>query len=151
MVYSIAWHFLQDQALAEEVAQEVFLQLHHTLDTLKSPRHVVFWLRRVTCHRALDCWRRRRVAEVSLAEVPELSAEPDTTDPLLEDRLRKLVASLPPKRRAMVILRYQEDLEPGEIARLLGIPVGTVKSGLQRALVTLREKARRTIGEKPKR
>jgi len=67
-------------------------------------------------------------------------------DPLLENRLRQLVASLPPKWRAMVILRYQEDLEPVEIARVLQVPVGTVKSGLQRALATLRGKIQRSMG-----
>ncbi|HXG32901.1 MAG TPA: sigma-70 family RNA polymerase sigma factor [Bryobacteraceae bacterium] len=146
MVYSIAWHFLHDRGLAEEVAQEVFLRLHRELGALQSPSHVVLWLRRVTCHRALDCWRRRRREEISLEEAGELPSAPQEGDPLLEDRLRRLVASLPPKWRAMVILRYQEDLQPAEIAQVLNMPVGTVKSGLQRALATLREKIRRSMG-----
>ncbi|MCL6506617.1 MAG: sigma-70 family RNA polymerase sigma factor [Bryobacteraceae bacterium] len=146
MVYSIAWHFLHDRGLAEEVAQEVFLRLHRELGTLESPRHVVLWLRRVTCHRALDSWRRRRRAEISLEEAGDLPSAWQAGDPLLENRLRQLVASLPPKWRAMVILRYQEDLEPVEIARVLQVPVGTVKSGLQRALATLRGKIQRSMG-----
>ena len=57
------------------------------------------------------------------------------------------MAALPEKARAIVVLRYQEDLDPAEIARVLGIPVGTVKSQLQRALALLREKLSRSLGE----
>ena len=55
MVFSIAYHFLRDRALAEEVAQEVFLQLHQSVEEMKSGAHVGFWLRRVASHRAIDC------------------------------------------------------------------------------------------------
>jgi RNA polymerase sigma-70 factor (ECF subfamily) len=58
-----------------------------------------------------------------------------------------LVAALPEKARAVVVLRYQEDLDPTEIAGVLGIPVGTVKSQLQRALALLREKMSRVVGQ----
>ena len=61
-------------------------------------------------------------------------------------RLRQLIASLPEKQRMVVVLRYQEDLEPEEIARVLHMPVGTVKSQLQRSLAVLREKVTRTMG-----
>ena len=65
----------------------------------------------------------------------------------LSQRLRQLVASLPEKPRMIMILRYQEDLNPEEIAELLTIPLGTVKSQLQRSLAILREKVTRAIGE----
>jgi RNA polymerase sigma-70 factor (ECF subfamily) len=58
-----------------------------------------------------------------------------------------MVASLPEKARAVVVLRFQEELGPEEIARVMGIPVGTVKSQLQRALGMLRAKLERTLGE----
>jgi len=61
--------------------------------------------------------------------------------------LQALIASLPEKARAVVVLRYQEDLMPEEIAKLLEMPVGTVKSHLQRSLAMLREKLGRTFGE----
>jgi RNA polymerase sigma-70 factor (ECF subfamily) len=48
MVFSVAWHFLRDRALAEELAQEVFLALYQHLGTLESPEHILFWLRKVT-------------------------------------------------------------------------------------------------------
>ncbi len=148
MVFSICWHILRDRAVAEELAQDVFLSLHQHLGTLESPEHVLFWLRRVTSNRALDVLRRRqRRPMVSLESAPEPVAAASTGDPMLGSALRRLVATLPEKARAIVVLRYQEDLDPAEIARLLGIPVGTVKSQLQRALGLLREKMSRSLGE----
>ena len=148
MVFSIAWHLLRDRAVAEELAQDVFLSLHQHLAEMESPEHVLFWLRRVTSNRALDEARRRqRRPMVSLENAPEPVAATSTGDPLLGTALKKLVAALPEKSRAIVVLRYQEDLDPAEIARVLGIPVGTVKSQLQRALALLREKLSRVVGQ----
>lgn len=147
MVFSIAYHFLHDRALAEEVAQEIFLQLHKHLAALESPEHVIYWLRRATSNRSIDCARHQRlVPQVCLDSVPEPAAVDAPGDPMLARRLRQLVASLPPKQRMVVVLRYQEDLEPEEISELLRVPVGTVKSQLQRSLGILREKVARTMG-----
>jgi len=75
MVYSILWHFLRDRSLAEELAQEVFLELYQNWKSVKSPRHLVFWLRRVTTHRAIDLVRKRKIRpKTSLEE----SGEPST-------------------------------------------------------------------------
>jgi RNA polymerase sigma-70 factor, ECF subfamily len=148
MVFSIAYHLLHDRTLAEEVAQDVFLQLHRSLESLKSPQHVVFWLRKVAVHRSIDTARSRgSQSEVPLDDVPEPATVPRPGDPILSRRLQQLVASLPDKARAVVVLRYQEDLSPEEIGEILGMPVATVKSSLYRALNMLREKVSRTIGD----
>lgn len=148
MVFSIAWHMLRDRAVAEELAQDVFLSLHEHLAELESAEHVLFWLRRVTSNRALDEARRRqRRPMVSLENAPEPVAVSSTGDPMLGTALKKLIAALPEKSRAIVVLRYQEDMDPTEIAKALGIPVGTVKSQLQRALALLRGKLSRVTGE----
>jgi RNA polymerase sigma-70 factor (ECF subfamily) len=146
MVFSLALHFLRDRQAAEDLAQDVFLHLHRNLDSLKSPEHVTFWLRKVTSHRCIDYSRRRKWSHVSLDDVPELAAQPFHSDPWLSRRLRQLVESLPPKARMVVILRYQEDLTPLEIADVLEMPVATVKSHLQRSLALLREKISRVLG-----
>jgi RNA polymerase sigma-70 factor (ECF subfamily) len=148
MVFSIAYHFLHDRSLAEEVAQEVFLQLHQRLAEFQSMEHLSFWLRRVASHRSIDCARRRKLRpQVSLEDVPEPVTMPAARDPMLSRTLQRLVASLPEKPRMTMILRYQEDLDPSEIAETLNMPVRTVKSHLQRSLALLREKLRRSVGE----
>lgn len=78
---------------------------------------------------------------------PEPVAATAEGDLMLSERLRRLVASLPEKLRIVVILRYQEDLDPTEIAGVLDIPVRTVKGHLQRAVALLREKLSNTIGD----
>lgn len=148
MVFSMAYHFLHDRGLAEEVAQEVFLELHRHWDSIESPTHLVFWLRKVTCRRSIDQTRRRSFwPKLRLDQVPEPAARTREGDPLLERALAKLVASLPEKPRMVVILRFQEDLDPSEIAEVLDMPVATVKSHLQRSLAMLRDKLARTVGE----
>jgi RNA polymerase sigma-70 factor (ECF subfamily) len=146
MVYSLAWRFLRDRGLAEEVAQEVFLSLHRNLRSIQSSAHAVSWLRKVTAQRAIDEGRRRRPA-VALELVAEPAAGEAARDPMLAETLRRLVASLPEAPRMVMVLRYQEDLDPSEIAETLSMPLGTVKSHLQRSLALLREKLeRRGVG-----
>lgn len=139
MVYSIAYHFLRNAAVAEELAQDVFLHLHRSLRTIESPSHLTNWLRRTTTHRCVDQSRRQKLRpRLYLDEAPEAVDRSPERDPMLAGRLGRLLAALPERARAVVILRYQEDLEPAEIAKTLDIPVGTVKSSLHRALASLR-------------
>ena len=147
MVYSCAWHCLRDASLAEEVAQEVFLELHRKLGQLESAAHVRHWLRKAAAHRAIDEARRRRLRpRLSLDKAEEPFAPAPESDPMMSGTLRRLVASLPETARMVVILRYQEDLDPVEIAGVLEMPVRTVKSHLQRSLALLRGKLTRCAG-----
>jgi RNA polymerase sigma-70 factor (ECF subfamily) len=140
-VYSLALRMLSDRHAAEDLAQEVFLQLHRNLSAVSSEAHLAFWLRKVTVHRAIDRLRRTpRLESVAPEEVAAAVSETQPADPLLERRLRALVCELPPAARAVVLLRYQEDLDPMEIARTLRMPLNTVKSHLRRALAQLRER-----------
>ena len=142
MVFSLAYRFLRDRMRAEELAQDVFLRLYQHLDELESEAHAVFWLRRVTTQRCIDeARRRKRRPEVALDEMEPPAAPTHPGDPLLHEHLRRLVGSLPESARMIVLLRYQEDLGPAEIANVLGMQVNTVKSQLHRAIETLREKA----------
>src|SRR5579862_2687598 len=60
MVFGMAYSFLRDRSAAEEVAQDVFLEMHRSLASLQSPAHILNWLRRVTAHRAIDRQRKFR-------------------------------------------------------------------------------------------
>lgn len=137
MVYSLALRFLRDPAEAEELAQEVFLQLFRSLGRIESPAHLVHWLRRVTSNRCIDAVRRRREAVVPLEEMA--APEGPGSDPLAAPRLRALVAELPAGQRTVVLLRFQEEMQLSEIARTAGMPLNTVKSHLRRAMDSLRK------------
>ncbi len=141
MVFSIAWHFLRDRSLAEELAQEVFLQLHRNWDVIQSPEHLVHWLRKVTGNRCVDEVRRRKLKpEQSLTDAAEPTTLERVQDPLLTAYLERMVASLPERQRMLVVLRYQEGLEPEEISKMLGMKASTVKSLIHRAIDLLRTK-----------
>ena len=144
-VYSLALRMLADRHAAEDLAQEVFLQLHRNLSAVSSEAHLGFWLRKVTMHRAIDRLRRAPRLESVAEELPAAVSETEPADPLLERRLRALVRELPPAARAVVLLRCQEDLDPVEIARTLRMPLNTVKSHLRRSLARLRERLDETV------
>jgi RNA polymerase sigma-70 factor (ECF subfamily) len=149
-VYSIAFRIVGDAGAAEEVAQDVFLELHRSLDRLESDEHVAAWLRRVACHRATDALRRRAARADTAAEEYQdgMGLRTPTPDfmPLM-NRVEQLLLTLPPAQRSVLLLRYQEDLEPEDIAIELKMPLATVRSHLQRGLKLLREKAQRTLKE----
>lgn len=149
-VYSIAYRIVGERGAAEEVAQDVFLELHGKLQRLESEDHVTAWLRRVACHRATDALRRRAARKDSAAEAYEDGMELRMTSqeflPVM-NRVEQLLMTLPPAQRAAMVLRYQEDLEPEDIAIEMGMPLATVRSHLQRGVKMLREKAQRTLKE----
>src|SRR5271170_5401174 len=92
MVFSIAYHFLRDRAAAEEVAQDVFLQLHRRFEELKTDEHVSFWLRRVASHRCIDYVRKRKSqAAISLDDVSMPSVNGEPQDHFLNRRLQSLI------------------------------------------------------------
>jgi RNA polymerase sigma-70 factor (ECF subfamily) len=143
MVFSIALRMTGDRGLAEEIAQDVFLELDRHLAKIESPDHACFWLRRVAMSRSADALRRRRVRSTDLwVEFEEHHGAPtEVRNSPLGARLEVLLATLPEAQRAALVLRYQEDLTPDEIAATLAEPVATVKSHLQRGLKLLRAKA----------
>jgi len=144
MVYSLALRALGAAPEAEELAQDVFVQLYRNLEHIESSAHLASWLRRTTFHRAVDSLRRRRrrPATEPLDETAAVVAVVDGSagfgDPLLARRLVSLLSTLAPVPRLVLLLRFQEDLDPSDIARELGLPLNTVKSHLKRSLERLR-------------
>ena len=141
MVFSLAYHFFNDRSRAEEIAQDVFLQLYRSLGSIESASHLTHWLRQVTTRRCIDQLRRAKLRAVSLETIEDVqSHDRGPADPLLDRKMRRLIAELPDMQRVIVTLRYQEDLDPSEICRIVEMPVNTVKSHLHRALQSLRRK-----------
>ena len=149
MVFSLAWRMTGDRGLAEEIAQDVFLELDRHLGKMESAAHACFWLRRVAMSRSADALRRRRVRCTDLwVEIDEHHGiRMEERSSPLGARLEELLATLPEPQRAALVLRYQEDLTPEEIAATLEAPLATVKSHLQRGLRLLRAKAQSHLKE----
>ncbi len=138
-VYTLALRMLKVPEDAEELAQDVFVSVHRHLGKIASEDHLLFWLRRTVCHRAIDRLRRRpRHPPLPLDGAEEIPQPDSSRDPLLERHLREMVLRLQPVARAVLLLRYQEDLDPPDIANVLGMPLNTVKSHLKRSLASLR-------------
>ena len=141
-VYSVAWYGVRDQMLAEEIAQDVFLQLHGALPRIESAAHLGAWLRRTTSHRVIDTLRARRLPR-SLDEVAEPHIVPGNADPFADRLVHRALARLAPRARLVVMLRYMDDLAPTEIAQTLDMSLNTVKSHLRRGLLVLRARLQR--------
>jgi RNA polymerase sigma-70 factor (ECF subfamily) len=150
MVFSIALRIAGEHATAEEIAQDVFLELYRTGERLTGEDHIRFWLRRVAVHRATDALRRKSRRPEALAEEWLEEQHFDaavSSNAGIQARLEDLLQAMPEPLRIAVVLRYQEEMSPDEIATLLNQPVATVKSHLQRGLKLLRRKAAVTMKE----
>jgi RNA polymerase sigma-70 factor (ECF subfamily) len=149
MVFSMAVRMTGDRGLAEEVAQDVFLELDKHMGKIESADHARNWLRRVALSRSADALRRRKVRGTDLwVEIEEMhGAQGEDKSSPLGARVEQLLGTLPEAQRAALVLRYQEDMTPEEIAATLDSPVATVKSQLQRGLKLLRAKATSNLKE----
>jgi RNA polymerase sigma-70 factor (ECF subfamily) len=131
-----AYLVVHDAAAAEDIAQDAFLAAVDSLDRFDRRRPFAPWLHRIVVNRAID-WVRRESLRRTAADP---ASEPDPApraEPLGEDLMGAL-AKLPPEQRAVVVLRHLLEYTPGEIARMLELPRGTVNSRLRRALDRLR-------------
>lgn len=139
-IFSVALRLTGSREDAEELAQDAFVQLHGALAQVASPSHLLHWLLRTVSHRSIDRLRaRERAPRLVQVDIEHEPAGADAAgDPLWENRLRALLLQLPAAPRAVITLRFQEDLEPTEIAEVLDMPVNTVKSHLRRSLEWLR-------------
>src|SRR5215471_16128182 len=148
MVYSIACHFFRNDAIAEELAQEVFLQLYKDHRSIEIGSHCIAWLRRTTVHRCIDAARRASFRrEIQVDQMPEIPVNASESDPLLQEILQRIIASLPEKPRAVLILRFGEDMDAEEIGSTLQMSVHTVWSHLRRGVAMIRQKTTRYMKE----
>jgi RNA polymerase sigma-70 factor, ECF subfamily len=135
--YRAAFLIVHDHAAAEDIAQEAFVSAIRTLDRFDRRRPFAPWLGRIVTNRAID-WTRSRAArrEVEHGPSDHAGAAADTPGGYSQEVLDAL-ASLTPEHRAVVVMRYVLEYTPGEIARALELPRGTVNSRLRRALDVL--------------
>jgi RNA polymerase sigma-70 factor, ECF subfamily len=137
---AVARLILRDRELARDAVQEALVRAWRDLPGLRDPDRFDAWLHRLTVRSCLDLTRRRRrrVSEVELQPILEIGLPDDTDLFALRDQLDRALARLEPELRAVVVLRFWLDLPVPEAAEALGIPLGTAKSRLHRAISALR-------------
>ena len=128
--YRTAWLVVHDAAAAEDIAQEAFISALRALDSFDRRRPFGPWLSRIVVNRAIDWARARRLQAVPAESLAPAAPEPQGWSEEIVVALR----SLPVDQRAVVVLRHGLGYNPGEIARMLDLPRGTVNSRLRRAL-----------------
>lgn len=135
-----------DRATAEDLVQTALAKLYLSWGKVRDREAVDGYVRRIIVNENASLWRRPfKKRETSSEELPQgyeaRSARPDDYDDGTSAALWDFVQGLPRKQRAVVVLRYYEELSEAEVADVLGISVGTVKSQCSRALAALRARA----------
>ncbi len=135
-----AYALTGDRADAEDLLQTALAKTYLGWDRIREREAVDGYVRRVMVNTRTSWWRRRRVDERPTDELPERPSGHDpVADLALHDALWTALTGLPKRQRAMVVLRYYEDLSEAETADVMGVSVGTVKSATSRALARLRD------------
>lgn len=149
-IFNMAYRMLHDREEAEDITQEAFLNVFRAIDSFKGDRFSP-WIYKIASNLCLDRLRRRRLPTVSLdapvnadmdvareiADSTSLPEEEALSEALGVD-IQRAIDSLPERYRVVTVLRHIEDLSYEEIAEVLGIPLGTVKTRLFRAREMLR-------------
>lgn len=128
-----------DWGQAEDLLQTGLVKAYLALHRIRDLGAIEGYVRRIMINTSVSWWRRRWRGEYPTAELPETRVNPFDGHAERE-ALWQQVLSLPARQRAVLVLRFYEDLSEVETARLLGISVGTVKSQSSRALATLRKR-----------
>jgi RNA polymerase sigma-70 factor (ECF subfamily) len=141
-VYSVALRVLHDSGQAEDVLQEVFLQLWRAPAAFVQQRGSLGgWLVVIARNRAIDLLRRRKptdsVEDVVLASSVNVAEEAERNTTM--QKVRQVIAGLPQEQRKTLELAYFEGLSHTEIASRTGDPLGTVKTRIRQALISLRK------------
>ena len=153
-VFRTAFGILRDQDAAEDVTQQVFVELPQSLARFDERRPLAPWLYRLAVNISLDVSRRRRQHPASLDSALDVPSPDPGPEDVAEGRERReaiqqAIASLDPRQRAAVVLRYYQGLSEAEMAIALGCRRGTVKSRLHYALHALEKALSRTASFAP--
>ncbi len=150
LIFSLAYNVVQDDGLAEEITQDVFVQIWNKANTYQQGQgKVMTWMGSIARHRAIDVlrWRHSRVESRLVDwEDDDLSRLPDGSIVELDQevhqqkrRLRQAVSQLPPEQRSSLALAFFKGYTHQQIADLTGEPLGTVKTRIRLAMQKLRQ------------
>ncbi|RII11934.1 RNA polymerase sigma-E factor [Streptomyces sp. YIM 130001] len=127
---------------AEDLLQTALTKTYVAWERIEDHRALDGYVRRALLNTRTSQWRKRKVDEFACEELPEPDPAP-VGDPaeqqVLRDAMWRAIMKLPARQRAMVVLRYYEDLSEAQTAEVLDVSIGTVKSAVSRALAKLRD------------
>ncbi|MFE0424042.1 SigE family RNA polymerase sigma factor [Streptomyces sp. NPDC058953] len=139
-LYATAYHLTGDRFEAEDLLQSALFSTYRAWDRISDKAAVGGYLRRTMTNLHISAWRRRKLNEYPTEELPETASD---TDAMRGTELRAVLwqalTRLPELQRTMLVLRYYEGRTDPEIADILDISVGTVKSSIWRSLRRLRD------------
>jgi RNA polymerase sigma-70 factor (sigma-E family) len=139
----LAYLLTGERELAEDLAQEAFVRVARRFTGLRSADSFHWYLRRTVINLANSHLRRRRVERAHMKTLVSstivAASGANTPDVATRQAVRDAIGQLPARQRAVVVLRYYQDLTDEQIASVLGCPVGSVKSSLHRAAAILRQ------------
>lgn len=142
IVYAVALRVLQDTGAAEDVLQDIFMQLWRNPGLFDASRgNMAAWLAVIARHRAIDALRRRRpendIADVVVSVETDFAGEADRSRAM--DRVRGALQTMPVPQRSALEMAYFEGLTHSEIAEKTGEPLGTIKTRIRTGLLSLRK------------
>jgi RNA polymerase sigma-70 factor, ECF subfamily len=152
-VYTIAFHYSGDEAMAHDVTQQVFLKLFTSINQFHENSQFTTWLYRIVANACTDEHRKRRrfvpfSPEIEVRTMVGKSSQEETYHRRqVADSVRGAIGELTPKLRLPILLKYVEGLSYDEIAESLGLSIGTVSSRLNRGHKMLARKLGHLRGE----
>jgi RNA polymerase sigma-70 factor (ECF subfamily) len=147
-VFALIFRLLHNQPDAEDVAQETFIKAYRSFDSYNPSYPFITWLFKIAHNSAIDFLRARKPESISIQD-EENPIEIETTDNPLEKKIEavsqqelieKVLDTLPPIYREVLVMRHQQELSYDEISQSLNIPSGTVKIRLFRARDIMKQK-----------
>lgn len=158
-IYNIAYHYLMDREAAMDMTQETFLKAYQSLTDLKERALFGAWIKRICRNKCLDYLRKNKEQSLSLEEMTEqedsyrelpskdLTPEKSLSQKETMRNLENILRALPLEYRQVLVLRAFEEYSYEEIAKIMNIAPGTVKSRLFRAKKMLKEQLFQIEGE----
>jgi RNA polymerase sigma-70 factor (sigma-E family) len=127
-----------NKADAEDLVQAALAKTYLAWDRIEDRGALDGYVRRAIVNTHISWWRRRRVEEYPTDEIPDQAVADHTITSELQETMRRAIDRLPARMRTAVVLRYYEDMTEAEVAEVLGVSLGTVKSTVSRAVAKLR-------------
>lgn len=123
---------------AEDLVQSALAKTYLAWDRIEDRGALDGYVRRAIINTHISWWRRRRIEEFPTDELPDQAVADHAVSSDLQETLRRAVDRLPQRMRAAIMLRYYDDMTEAEVAEVLGVSLGTVKSTVARAMAKLR-------------